>query len=233
MADYSTSTMSIRDCRINVMRGGSGSPMLFLHGGGGVGIWLPCMARLAKKFDVIAPEPVLVRGDRAALERALANLVENARLHGRGRIVVEASSTRGVARLTVTDEGAGVAAGEAERLFERFRRGPDHGPGLRAAGPRRPRPSRPAPPPARTSRPDRDDPGHSRRDREDAAIRRATSAGAGARRRRTMTNTVRPVARSAVTSRPRLVSIATGISSSPLSPCSASAPSSSAKPATS
>ena len=48
--------MSVRDCRIQVMRGGSGSPMLFLHGGGGVGIWLPCMARLAKKFDVIAPE---------------------------------------------------------------------------------------------------------------------------------------------------------------------------------
>ncbi len=56
MADYSTSTMSIRDCRIHVMRGGSGSPMLFLHGGGGVGIWLPCMARLAKRFDVIVPE---------------------------------------------------------------------------------------------------------------------------------------------------------------------------------
>jgi pimeloyl-ACP methyl ester carboxylesterase len=56
MADHSISTMSVRDCRIQVMRGGSGSPMLFLHGGGGVGIWLPCMARLAKKFDVIAPE---------------------------------------------------------------------------------------------------------------------------------------------------------------------------------
>jgi pimeloyl-ACP methyl ester carboxylesterase len=56
MADHAISTMSIRDCRIHVMRGGSGSPLLFLHGGGGVGIWLPCMARLAKKFDVIAPE---------------------------------------------------------------------------------------------------------------------------------------------------------------------------------
>jgi pimeloyl-ACP methyl ester carboxylesterase len=38
------------------MRGGAGSPMLFLHGGGGLGIWLPAMAKLAKTFDVIAPE---------------------------------------------------------------------------------------------------------------------------------------------------------------------------------
>lgn len=56
MADHSTSTIAIRDCRIRLMRGGAGPPLLFLHGGGGMGIWLPCMARLAKKFHVIAPE---------------------------------------------------------------------------------------------------------------------------------------------------------------------------------
>ena len=56
MADHSISTISIRDCRIRLMRGGAGAPLLFLHGGGGLGIWLPCMAQLAKKFDVIAPE---------------------------------------------------------------------------------------------------------------------------------------------------------------------------------
>ncbi len=56
MADYSISMVSIGDCSIRLMRGGSGAPMLFLHGGGGMGIWLPCMARLAKKFDVITPE---------------------------------------------------------------------------------------------------------------------------------------------------------------------------------
>jgi pimeloyl-ACP methyl ester carboxylesterase len=56
MADHSISTVSIRDCRIRLMRGGAGAPLLFLHGGGGVGIWLPCMAQLAKKFDVIVPE---------------------------------------------------------------------------------------------------------------------------------------------------------------------------------
>src|SRR5215467_1283633 len=56
MADHSISTVSIRDCRIRLMRGGAGAPLLFLHGGGGVGIWLPCMAQLAKKFDVTVPE---------------------------------------------------------------------------------------------------------------------------------------------------------------------------------
>src|SRR5262245_27135174 len=56
MADHSISTIAIGDCRIRLMRGGAGPPLLFLHGGGGVGIWLPCMAQLAKKFDAIVPE---------------------------------------------------------------------------------------------------------------------------------------------------------------------------------
>ena len=56
MADHSDQPILIGDCRIRLMRGGTGAPLLFLHGGGGVGIWLPCMAQLAKKFDVIVPE---------------------------------------------------------------------------------------------------------------------------------------------------------------------------------
>src|SRR5262245_63230658 len=55
MADHSISTIAIRDCRIRLMRAGAGPPLLFLHGGG-VGIWLPCMAQLAKEFYVIVPE---------------------------------------------------------------------------------------------------------------------------------------------------------------------------------
>src|SRR3989440_3384488 len=56
MTDHSISMLSVEGCRIRLMRGGSGAPLVFLHGGGGVGIWLPSMARLAKKFDVMAPE---------------------------------------------------------------------------------------------------------------------------------------------------------------------------------
>jgi signal transduction histidine kinase len=72
-----------------------------------------------------------VRGERAALERALRNLVENAERHGPagGRIVVEAAVRDGRARLAVTDEGAGLSAEEAERAFARFWRGPNAPPG--------------------------------------------------------------------------------------------------------
>jgi pimeloyl-ACP methyl ester carboxylesterase len=56
MADHTDQMIVIGDCRIRLMRGGSGAPLVLLHGGGGIGIWLPCMAQLARKFDVIVPE---------------------------------------------------------------------------------------------------------------------------------------------------------------------------------
>jgi pimeloyl-ACP methyl ester carboxylesterase len=43
-------------CKIRVMRGGQGAPLLFLHGGGGAPMWLPFMDTLAQRFDVIVPE---------------------------------------------------------------------------------------------------------------------------------------------------------------------------------
>ena len=78
-----------------------------------------------------ASGPVLVRGDRAALERALANLVENARVHGPagGRIVVSAELADGLARMSVLDEGRGLQPYEAARAFERFWRRGHGGPG--------------------------------------------------------------------------------------------------------
>jgi two-component system OmpR family sensor kinase len=78
-----------------------------------------------------AVEPVAVRGDRAALERALANLVRNAELHGPegGRITIGAEQENGVARLSVTDEGVGLAPEQAEQAFGRFWRGGEGAPG--------------------------------------------------------------------------------------------------------
>jgi pimeloyl-ACP methyl ester carboxylesterase len=56
MADHTDQMIEVAGCRIRLMRGGNGAPLLFLHGGGGIGIWLPCLTRLAKRFDVIVPE---------------------------------------------------------------------------------------------------------------------------------------------------------------------------------
>ena len=76
-------------------------------------------------IEVDATEPVAVRGDREALERALVNLVEKAHRYGppRGSITVTAVRVDGLARLTVRDEGAGVPRDSAEMAFERFWRG--------------------------------------------------------------------------------------------------------------
>ncbi len=70
--------------------------------------------------DAVVAEPAVVRGDRDALARALTNLVDNGRRHGRGRVTVRVESDRTTVRLEVIDEGRGVADAERERVFERF-----------------------------------------------------------------------------------------------------------------
>jgi signal transduction histidine kinase len=75
----------------------------------------------ASGADEIRAEPVAVRGDRDALARAVANLVENARRHGAGRVTASVARADGRALLSVADEGAGVADAERERVFDRFR----------------------------------------------------------------------------------------------------------------
>ncbi len=81
------------------------------------------LARGAEGADDVVAEPAAVLGDRSALERALGNLVENARVHGTGRITVESRARNGRATLTVGDEGRGLPHPEAELAFGRFWRG--------------------------------------------------------------------------------------------------------------
>ena len=75
---------------------------------------------MAGEGVAVNAEPVTVRGDRAALERALGNLLENARRHGSGVITVSVARHDGSATLSVEDEGPGIDADDRERVFERF-----------------------------------------------------------------------------------------------------------------
>ncbi len=46
----------VAGCQVGMVRGGSGEPLLFLHGAGGGGQWMPFMEALSEHFEVIAPE---------------------------------------------------------------------------------------------------------------------------------------------------------------------------------
>lgn len=57
--------VQIRDVKVRLLRGGEGRPLLYLHGAGMTGVWLPVMEELAKDFDVLAPDhPGFGRSDR-------------------------------------------------------------------------------------------------------------------------------------------------------------------------
>lgn len=66
----------------------------------------------------------LVEADAAQLERAFANLLENAVRYGGGRPVqVRSRAVGGNIVVRVVDQGAGIPEGERARLFEPFRHG--------------------------------------------------------------------------------------------------------------
>jgi two-component system, OmpR family, sensor histidine kinase KdpD len=72
----------------------------------------------------IDPEVPALRADAAQLERAFANLLENARRYSSGQPVyvsIRRSGARVLVR--VVDRGPGIAAAERDRIFEPFYRG--------------------------------------------------------------------------------------------------------------
>jgi len=79
----------------------------------------PEVVRLA-----IDPELPLVDADAAQLERAFANLLENAVRHGAGRpVLVKSMLLDGKITLRVVDQGPGIPASERRRIFEPFQHG--------------------------------------------------------------------------------------------------------------
>ena len=81
------------------------------------------------RIDTQWGEDGLVRGRRAAIERAIANLIENAAKfsppHGTIRLTLETHATGKTSevRLTIVDQGPGFADDERASVFEPFFRG--------------------------------------------------------------------------------------------------------------
>ncbi|MFI6880126.1 sensor histidine kinase [Streptomyces sp. NPDC050400] len=75
-----------------------------------------------RPVTVTADGAVLVRADESGLRQVLGNLVGNVRVHTPVDAPVALAVTReaGVVRLTVADEGPGLAADDAARVFDRF-----------------------------------------------------------------------------------------------------------------
>ena len=87
--------------------------------------------RVAARYDMneilVTVEPgssSVANIDKRRFERIIANLLENARLHGGGATWVTIEKIRpDRTRLAVEDAGPGVAPSERARIFERFARG--------------------------------------------------------------------------------------------------------------
>ena len=65
----------VRDVTVRMLRGGSGPPLLFLHGANGLPVWLPVFDLLSKQFEVFVPEhPGFGLSDNPAWLRNIGDL---------------------------------------------------------------------------------------------------------------------------------------------------------------
>jgi pimeloyl-ACP methyl ester carboxylesterase len=48
--------LQTRDVSVRLFRDGSGTPVVYLHGAGGIAAWLPLFAKIAERHDLLVPE---------------------------------------------------------------------------------------------------------------------------------------------------------------------------------
>lgn len=73
-------------------------------------------------IDLAGDQACAFRGERQDLEEMLGNLIDNAALHGGGRVFITVESVGDALRVLVEDDGKGIAPAQRSRLFERGER---------------------------------------------------------------------------------------------------------------
>jgi signal transduction histidine kinase len=86
-------------------------------------VLVPLAARLQQRrpdvrVSVEVPERLTAGVDAVLLERAVSPVLDNAIRHAVARVVVSADAASSRVLLRVRDDGCGIAAGDAERVFE-------------------------------------------------------------------------------------------------------------------
>lgn len=78
--------------------------------------------RLGHLTSVVSPDVPAVLADAAVLRRVFDNLLMNASLHAGAHVsvILQAEQSGDFVRFTVADDGPGIPAAEAERIFDPF-----------------------------------------------------------------------------------------------------------------
>ena len=83
---------------------------------------------------VLPDDPLLFQADATLIQRALANLLQNAVVHAGGVESLVVKRNGEAVRFEVNDRGPGLAEGEESKIFASFYRGAGAGPGAGSGG---------------------------------------------------------------------------------------------------
>jgi signal transduction histidine kinase len=92
--------------------------------------WEPAFRRLNRRLAVAGEKGLLAFATPGGASQVIATLLDNALVHGAGTVTIRTSRTRRSVVVEVRDEGSGVPAELAPRIFERSVSGSPGGTGL-------------------------------------------------------------------------------------------------------